>query len=110
MPRVYGGFPGAPSAASGSQPSRSAGPYTGLISMPESVSRRSSALRFSLTPPFWRLWVVAGTAEGRQNEFAVGSVGAVGHAELVVLGDDDLSGVRTARRALRVAVDLEVPE
>ena len=34
----------------------------------------------------------------------------VGHAELVVLGDDDLAGVGPAGRALRVAADLEGPE
>ena len=34
----------------------------------------------------------------------------VRHAEIVVLGDDDLTGVGTARRALRVAPDLERPE
>ena len=34
----------------------------------------------------------------------------MGHAEVVVLGDDDLAGVRTARRACRITADLERPE
>src|SRR3981081_1100079 len=42
MPRVYGGCPGTPMRDSGSQPSRSAAVYSGLISMPESVRFTSS--------------------------------------------------------------------
>src|ERR1700704_3914039 len=42
MPRVYGGCPGTPIRDSGSQPSRSAAVYSGLISMPESVCFTSS--------------------------------------------------------------------
>ncbi len=44
MPRVKGGSPGKPSAASGSWPSSWAGPYSGSTSMPLPVSERVLAL------------------------------------------------------------------
>src|SRR5919106_185863 len=42
MPRVNGASPGRPRSRSGSNPSMSSVPYSGCISMPESVERRSS--------------------------------------------------------------------
>src|SRR5687768_10179715 len=60
--------------------------------MPESVSRRSSA---AMPPDYGlRRWGLFGMR----------------HAQLVVLRDDDLARVVTARRALRIAVHLEDPE
>src|SRR5947209_20391071 len=85
--------------------------------MPESVSRRSSAPA-ALTPPFWRYEAsrtqrrVPPTCSGagaRAGSVRRGLAG-VGHAEVVVFGDDDVARVLAAGRALRVTVDLEGAE
>src|SRR5690242_2489882 len=51
MPRVYGGFPGSPSWAAGSQSSSAAAVYSRSTTMPESVRRSCSAMTPSYGAP-----------------------------------------------------------
>ena len=88
--------------------------------MPESVSRWSSDFGDALSVAMRRQVTVVRHRAGKRHAAGPGPgpsaaqdpAGAtgVGHAEVVVLGDDDLAGVGPAGRAVRVAVHLEGPE